>query len=154
MRAVIQRVKSAKLSIDGKLYSEIDKGIVVFIGFKEGEGEEKLDWLVNKICGLRIFEDENEKMNLSVKDVEGGIMLVSNFTLFGECYNGFRPSFIAAMNPKQASEMFDKFILKTKAKFDNTVSGVFGADMQIQQHNDGPITVFIDTDLIEKETRR
>ena len=83
MRAVIQRVKSAKLSIDNSLYSEIENGLVVFIGFKEGEGEEKLDWLVNKICGLRIFEDENGKMNLSVKDVDGGIMLVSNFTLFG-----------------------------------------------------------------------
>lgn len=154
MRAVIQRVKSAKLSIDGKLYSEIDKGLVVFIGFKEGEGEEKLDWLVNKICGLRIFEDENCKMNLSVKDVDGGIMLVSNFTLFGECYNGFRPSFIAAMNPKQATEMFDKFIYKVKQRHDKTTTGVFGADMQINQHNDGPITIFIDTDLIEKETRR
>lgn len=154
MRAVIQRVKSAKLSIDDKLYSEIDKGLVVFIGFKEGEGEDKLDWLVNKICGLRIFEDENGKMNLSVKDVDGGIMLVSNFTLFGECYNGFRPSFIAAMNPKQADEMFNKFIEKTKEKFPHTVTGVFGADMQINQHNDGPITIFIDTDLIEKETRR
>ncbi len=154
MRVVIQRVFSAKLSVDDVLVSQIDKGLVVFIGFKEGEKGDKADWLIKKLCGLRIFEDENQKMNLSVKDVKGGIMLVSNFTLFADTYNGFRPSFIGAMNPVQAEEMYDKFVSKTLDVFPSTVTGIFGADMKIEQFNDGPITIFIDTDLIEKETRR
>ena len=146
MKLVVQRVKSAKLEVDNKLISEIKHGLVCFVGFKDGDQELNMDWYVNKLCGLRIFEDENEKMNLNLTQVDGEILLVPNFTLYADCSHGFRPSFINALNPTEATVLFDKFIEKVKKELGNRVkTGVFGADMQITQHNDGPITIVIES---------
>lgn len=146
MKLVVQRVKSAKLEVDNKLISEIKTGLVCFVGFKDGDQELNMDWYVNKLCGLRIFEDENEKMNLNLTQVDGEILLVPNFTLYADCSHGFRPSFINALNPTEATVLFDKFIEKVKKELGNRVkTGIFGADMQITQHNDGPITIVIES---------
>lgn len=146
MKLVIQRVKSAKLEVDNKLISEIKHGLVCFVGFKDGDQELNMDWYVNKLCGLRIFEDENEKMNLNLTQVDGEILLVPNFTLYADCSHGFRPSFINALNPTEATLLFDKFIEKVKNELGVRVkTGIFGADMQITQHNDGPITIVIES---------
>lgn len=146
MKLVVQRVKSAKLEVDNNLISEIKHGLVCFVGFKDGDQELNMDWYVNKLCGLRIFEDENEKMNLNLTQVDGEILLVPNFTLYADCSHGFRPSFINALNPTEATVLFDKFIEKVKKELGNRVkTGIFGADMQITQHNDGPITIVIES---------
>ncbi len=151
MKIVVQRVKNAKLEVEGKLISQIGTGLVCFVGFGEGDQNLKLDWYVNKLCGLRIFEDENQKMNLNLTQVDGEILLVSNFTLYADCSHGFRPSFINALNPHDANNLFEKFVDMVKTQLPNKVkTGVFGADMQITQHNDGPITIILDS---EKENK-
>lgn len=147
MKAVVQRVKHAKLVVDNELIAEIGKGLVVFAGFKEGCEDENLDWIVNKISGLRIFEDENEKMNMSAKDIGGEFLIIPNFTLYADTKHGFRPSFIEAMNPEKSKPKFEEFVEKMRKAFDGKVaSGIFGADMQITQQNDGPITIVIETE--------
>lgn len=146
MKLVIQRVKNAKLEVEGELISQIGTGLVCFVGFKEGDQTLNQDWYVNKLCGLRIFEDENQKMNLNLSQVDGEILLVSNFTLYADCSHGFRPSFINALNPTEANILFEQFVNKVKEQLGNKVkTGVFGADMQITQHNDGPITIVIES---------
>ncbi len=145
MRAVVQRVLRADLSVDGKLISNIDKGIVVFWGVGEGDQEIDVIKLVNKISKLRIFEDENGKMNLSLKDVDGQILLVSQFTLFADCRHGNRPSFINAEKPERANELY----IKAKELFAkeniSVQTGIFGADMKINVLNDGPVTIILDS---------
>lgn len=145
MRAVVQRVLRADLSVDGKLISNIDKGIVVFWGVGEGDQEIDVIKLVNKISKLRIFEDENGKMNLSLKDVDGQILLVSQFTLFADCRHGNRPSFINAEKPERANELY----IKAKELFAKenifVQTGIFGADMKINVLNDGPVTIILDS---------
>ncbi len=145
MRAVVQRVLRADLSVDGKLISNIDKGIVVFWGVGEGDQEIDVIKLVNKISKLRIFEDENGKMNLSLKDVDGQILLVSQFTLFADCRHGNRPSFINAEKPERANELY----IKAKELFEKenifVQTGIFGADMKINVLNDGPVTIILDS---------
>lgn len=146
MKIIVQRVKETKLTANGKPFSQISHGLVCFVGFTEGDQHINMDWYVNKISGLRIFEDENQKMNLNLTQVDGEIMLVPNFTLYADCSHGFRPSFIDALQPNQAKILFEKIIEKFKAVLGNRVkTGVFGADMQIEQHNDGPITIVIDS---------
>ena len=142
MKAVVQRVKSAHLSVDGKTISQIQKGLVVYFCVEKGDTEDMLNFFVNKISNLRIFEDENGKMNLSVKDVKGEILLISQFTLAGDVQHGFRPSFTTAEEPKRANELYLKLagLLKTTVP---TKLGVFGADMKILQENDGPVTIII-----------
>ena len=145
MRAVVQRVLRADLSVDGKLISNIDKGIVVFWGVGEGDQEIDVIKLVNKISKLRIFEDENGKMNLSLKDVDGQILLVSQFTLFADCRHGNRPSFINAEKPERANELY----IKAKEHFEkeniSVQTGIFGADMKINVLNDGPVTIILNS---------
>lgn len=145
MRAVVQRVLRADLSVDGKLISNIDKGIVVFWGVGEGDQEIDVIKLVNKISKLRIFEDENGKMNLSLKDVDGQILLVSQFTLFADCRHGNRPSFINAEKPERANELY----IKAKELFEkeniSVQTGIFGADMKINVLNDGPVTIILNS---------
>ena len=145
MKAVVQRVLRADLSVDGKLISNIDKGIVVFWGVGEGDQEIDVIKLVNKISKLRIFEDENGKMNLSLKDINGQILLVSQFTLFADCRHGNRPSFINAEKPERANELY----LKAKELFGkeniSVQTGIFGADMKINVLNDGPVTIILDS---------
>lgn len=145
MKAVIQRVLNAELKVDGKLISKIDKGMVVFLGVGAGDSEVELEKIGKKIAKLRIFEDENEKMNLSINEVGGEILLVSQFTLYGSCTHGNRPSFIMAERPERANELYLKmkdFLINQNI---TVKTGVFGADMKINVLNDGPVTILIDS---------
>ena len=144
MKAVVQRVSTAKLSVDGQLISKIEKGFVVYFGVADGDGKDKADFIAKKIGGLRVFEDENGKMNLSVKDVGGEVLLVSLFTLYGDASHGNRPSFTLAERPEKAEPLYE-YTVKELAGYGISVKkGVFGADMQIQQHNDGPVTILLE----------
>ena len=144
MRAVVQRVKQTTLKVDGELISEIPFGLTVFLGVKIGDTETEADYLVKKIAGLRIFEDEQGKMNLSVKDVGGEVLLVSQFTLYGDCSHGNRPSFTLAERPEPAEPLYE-YAVETLKSYDIPVKkGVFGADMQISQYNDGPVTILLE----------
>ena len=145
MKAVIQRVNGAKLEVDGKLISQIEKGFVIFLGVGVGDNESDAEKLATKILKLRVFEDENQKMNLSIKDVGGEILLVSQFTLFADCSHGNRPNFLNAEKPEKANNLY-QFMQKCLKNSDICVKmGVFGADMQIYQHNDGPVTILLDS---------
>ena len=146
MRAVVQRVKNTTLKVDGELISEIPFGLTIFFGVKVGDTEVEADYLVKKIAGLRIFEDEQGKMNLSVKDVGGEVLLVSQFTLYGDASKGFRPSFSTAERPERAEMLYEYAVEGLKAQGVVVKKGVFGADMKIEQFNDGPVTI-----LLEKE---
>lgn len=144
MKAVVQVVKNAKLSVGGQVVSEIGNGLVVFFCVEKGDLEEKIHYFVKKIGGLRVFEDENGKTNLSVKDVGGEILFVSQFTLAGDCERGFRPSFIGAEEPERAKMLYLKTGQLIAQEWDICVKfGVFGADMQIEQVNDGPFTILL-----------
>ena len=144
MRAVVQRVKATSLSFDGKLVSAIDFGLTVFLGVKRGDTEEQTEKLAKKIANLRIFEDDNGKMNLSVKDVGGQILLVSQFTLYGNCSHGNRPDFMLAESPDRAKELYEYCAEKLREQGITVKQGVFGADMKITQFNDGPVTIIME----------
>lgn len=141
MRAVIQRVKHTTLSVDGRLVSEIPFGLAVYLGVKVGDTDEMPAAMAKKIAALRIFEDENGKMNLSVGDVGGEIMLISQFTLYGDCSHGNRPSFIAAERPERANALYETTRDELISRGMTVKTGVFGADMKIEQFNDGPVTI-------------
>ena len=154
MKAVVQRVKHAKLVVDNELIAEIGKGLVVFVGFKEGCEDENLDWIVNKISGLRIFEDENEKMNLGLDAVGGEVLVVSQFTLFGNCRKGRRPSFAEAAGPELGNALYEKFLAICEELGYPPQHGRFGAHMEVESINDGPVTLILDTDELMNEPRR
>lgn len=141
MRAVIQRVKHTTLSVDGRLVSEIPFGLAVYLGVKVGDTDEMPVAMAKKIAALRIFEDENGKMNLSVGDVGGEIMLISQFTLYGDCSHGNRPSFIAAERPERANALYEATRDELISRGMTVKTGIFGADMKIEQFNDGPVTI-------------
>lgn len=141
MRAVIQRVKHTTLSVDGRLVSEIPFGLAVYLGVKVGDTEEMPAVMAKKIAALRIFEDENGKMNLSVGDVGGEVMLISQFTLYGDCSHGNRPSFIAAERPERANALYETTRDELISRGMTVKTGIFGADMKIEQFNDGPVTI-------------
>ena len=141
MRAVIQRVKHTTLSVDGRLVSEIPFGLAVYLGVKVGDTEEMPAAMAKKIAALRIFEDENGKMNLSVGDVGGEVMLISQFTLYGDCSHGNRPSFIAAERPERANALYETTRDELISRGMTVKTGIFGADMKIEQFNDGPVTI-------------
>lgn len=144
MRAVVQRVKQTRLSVDGKTVSEIPFGLTVFLGVKTGDTEKKGAYIAKKIAGLRIFEDENGKMNLSVKDVQGEVLLVSQFTLYGDASHGNRPSFTLAERTEKAEPLYE-YVVKELSSYGVPVKkGVFGADMKIEQYNDGPVTILLE----------
>lgn len=144
MKAVVQRVKKTTLSVDGERISEIPFGLTVFLGIKTGDSEKEADYLAKKIANLRIFEDENGKMNLSVKDVGGEVLLVSQFTLYGDASHGNRPSFTLAERPERAEPLYE-YAVEALASHGVTVKkGVFGADMKIEQFNDGPVTILLE----------
>ena len=141
MKAVIQRVRHTSLSVDGKLVSQIPFGLAVYLGVKCGDTEEKAEQVANKISKLRIFEDKNGKMNLSVGAVGGEILLVSQFTLYGDLSRGYRPSFSTAERPELAKPLYE-YTAECLRGYGITVkTGVFGADMKIEQYNDGPVTI-------------
>ena len=141
MRAVIQRVKHTTLSVDGRLVSEIPFGLAVYLGVKVGDTDEMPAVMAKKIAALRIFEDENGKMNLSVGDIGGEIMLISQFTLYGDCSHGNRPSFIAAERPERANALYEATRDELISRGMTVKTGIFGADMKIEQFNDGPVTI-------------
>ena len=144
MKCVLQRVKSASVTIENKLYSKINKGILVLVCIEKEDNEDKLDWMANKIINLRIFEDENEKMNKSLKDINGEIMVVSQFTLAGDCKKGTRPSFDNAKKPDEAKELYEYFVSELEKSELNIKTGVFQAMMDIKLINDGPVTFMLE----------
>lgn len=144
MKAVVQRVQKTSLKVDGKLISEIPFGLTVFLGIKLGDGKEQADYLMRKIANLRVFEDENGKMNLSVKDVGGEVLLVSQFTLYGDASHGNRPSFTLAERPEKAEPLYEYALSALQAQGVTVKKGVFGADMKIEQSNDGPVTILLE----------
>ncbi len=145
MRSVIQRVKSAQVSVDGKVIGKIEKGLLVLLGVCDDDTEKDMKWLADKIAGLRIFTDENDKMNLSLEDVGGGVLVVSQFTLYGDCRKGRRPNFTSAGKPDFAKEMYIKFTEYMKGLLGSVETGEFGADMLVSLENDGPVTLIIDS---------
>ncbi len=144
MKAVVQRVKQTTLSVAGKVISQIPFGLTVFLGIKTGDTEKEGAYIAKKIAGLRVFEDENGKMNLSVKEVGGEVLLVSQFTLYGDASHGNRPSFTLAERPEKAEPLYELVADKLASQGVTVKKGVFGADMQIEQHNDGPVTILLD----------
>lgn len=146
MRAVIQKVKYAKLIIDSEIYSQIEEGLMVLLGIEDADTKEDIEWLADKIRKLRIFEDENGVMNLSVEDVNGEMMIVSQFTLHASTKKGNRPTYIRASKPEFSKPMYESFVARTREVFAGKVAtGVFGADMKIELVNNGPTTIIIDT---------
>lgn len=144
MKAVVQRTTRASVSIDGETVGRIDRGLLVLLGIEPDDGEADIEYMVKKCSGLRIFEDENGKMNLSVQDVGGSILLVSQFTLLGDARKGNRPSFTGAAVPEKAIPIYER-VISELAKRLPVQTGVFGADMQVELVNDGPVTILLDS---------
>lgn len=144
MRAVVQRVARSSVSVDGRVVGQIGRGLNVLIGVRQGDTEEQARWLAHKIAGLRIFEDEHGKMNLSVQDVGGEVLVVSQFTLYGDARKGFRPSFVDAAPPEIASPLIDRFVQFLREEGVPVQTGVFQAMMLVEIHNDGPVTIILE----------
>jgi D-tyrosyl-tRNA(Tyr) deacylase len=146
MKIVLQRVSSASVTIDNKIVADIQKGLLVLVGIEDADTQEDIDWLVNKITNIRIFGDENDVMNLSVKDVDGDIIVVSQFTLHASTKKGNRPSYIKASKPEVAIPLYENFVKKIEIELGKKVqTGIFGADMKLLLLNDGPVTIVIDS---------
>ena len=146
MKVVIQRVSEAAVKIDGSVNGSIESGLVILVGIENSDTEEDVDWLASKIVSLRIFSDENGLMNLSVKEINGGILVISQFTLHAKTKKGNRPSFIDAARPEQAIPLYEKFKLALEKELEKPIqSGIFGADMKVSLVNDGPVTIVIDS---------
>ena len=150
MRAVIQRVSRASVTIDGNIKSQIKTGLLVLLGIEENDTEKDIEWLVKKIIQLRIFSDADDKMNLSVQDINGDILLISQFTLFASTKKGNRPSFLRSAKPDIAIPLYEQFIGETEKQFGKKIfTGEFGADMKVELLNDGPVTIIIDSRNME-----
>lgn len=148
MRAIIQRVTSSSVKVDGKVIGQIGKGFNVLLGIKVTDTQKDLDYIVDKVTGLRIFEDENEKLNLSIKEVGGEILLISQFTLYGDCRRGKRPSFTDAKRGEEAIALYENAIKMIRDKGIKVETGEFGADMKVSIENDGPVTILLDSEKI------
>jgi D-tyrosyl-tRNA(Tyr) deacylase len=145
MRAVVQRVSRASVTVDGEVVGAIDRGVMILLGVTHGDGEEQARWLAHKIAGLRIYEDAEGKMNLGLLDVGGEALVVSQFTLYGDCRKGRRPSFTDAARPEVAEPLCARFVeLLRQAGVRRVESGVFGAHMMVEIHNDGPVTLILE----------
>ncbi|TJX16137.1 D-tyrosyl-tRNA(Tyr) deacylase [Tissierella creatinini] len=145
MRAVVQRVDEAAVVVDGKTIGSIKKGLLVFLGVGEDDNEKDLDYLVDKILGLRIFQDKNDKMNLSLMDVKGELLVVSQFTLYGDARKGKRPSFSSASTPEIGNKYYKEFVKKVRGFGVEIQTGVFGAHMEVKLINNGPVTILLDS---------
>jgi D-aminoacyl-tRNA deacylase len=145
MKACVQRVSRAKVTIAGQLCAEIGKGMLVLLGVADGDDDAQARQLADKIAGLRIFEDSQEKMNLSLREVDGAMLVVSQFTLLGDCRKGRRPSFDAAAPPELAEKLYEHFVACVKAQGISVSTGRFRANMQVELVNDGPVTLLLDT---------
>lgn len=147
MRAVIQRVTKASVSVDGSITGEITNGFLVLLGVHNDDTEKEAELLAGKIADMRIFTDENDKMNLSLKNIGGSVLVISNFTLYADCRHGRRPSFFESARPERAEPLYEYFCTQMyKAGIENVQKGVFGADMKVSLLNDGPVTIILDTD--------
>lgn len=146
MKFVIQRVSNAQVKVDGKVTGKINKGFVVLIGITHTDNTEIADKMIKKMVNLRVFSDENDKMNLALKDVDGGLLLISQFTLYADCKKGNRPSFIDAAKPDYANELYAYIVEKCKENCNRVQTGIFGADMKVELLNDGPVTIVLNSD--------
>ncbi len=144
MRIVLQRVSKASVTIDGRVAGAIERGFCVLVGFTHQDTTVQVDWMADKVAGLRLFTDAEDKMNLGLEEVGGGLLVVSQFTLYGDAQKGRRPSFIDAARPEVAIPLYERFVAQLKAKRLRVETGEFGAMMQVEIHNDGPVTLIID----------
>ena len=149
MRVVVQRVKHASVTINGTVNGKINNGFLVLLGVQSTDSEQDVDYLVKKVTNLRIFSDENDKMNLSLKDVNGELLIVSQFTLYANCKEGNRPSFVEAAKPDIAIPLYEYFVSECKKIIPVVETGIFGADMKVDLLNDGPVTIIMDSKKIE-----
>ena len=145
MRVVVQRVKHASVTINGTVNGKINNGFLVLLGIQSTDSEQDVDYLVKKVTNLRIFSDENDKMNLSLKDVNGELLIVSQFTLYANCKEGNRPSFVEAAKPDVAIPLYEYFVSECKRIIPVVETGIFGADMKVELLNDGPVTIIMDS---------
>lgn len=148
MIAVIQRVLNAEVSVDGECVGKCGKGLLILLGVASGDSKEDADAIIKKIPSLRIFTDNDDKMNLSLSDIGGEVLAISNFTLLGNCRRGNRPDFMGAEKPAIASEMYDYFVAKLRENVAHVATGVFGADMKVNICNDGPVTLILDSTIL------
>ena len=144
MKLVVQRVKNAQVEVDGSVVGKIGKGFLVLLGVTHEDTKEQADYLVKKLCKLRVFTDENGKMNLGLKEVNGELLIISQFTLYADCTGGNRPSFIQAAKPDQANEIYEYFCAECEKNGINVQKGIFGADMKVNLLNDGPVTIILE----------
>lgn len=144
MKIVVQRVKNAQVEVEGEIIGKIGKGFLVLLGITHKDTKEEADYLVKKLCKLRVFTDDNDKMNLALKDIEGELLIVSQFTLYADCTGGNRPSFIEAAKPEQANELYEYFCLECEKNQIHVEKGIFGADMKVSLLNDGPVTLVLE----------
>ena len=144
MKLVIQRVSTAKVEVNNEIIGKIGQGFLVLFGAGQGDTKEQADFLVEKICNLRVFSDENNKMNLSIQDIDGELLIISQFTLYADLKKGNRPSFTKAALPNIANDLYEYFIDKCKTKVKNVQKGIFGADMKVSLLNDGPVTIILE----------
>lgn len=144
MKLVIQRAKDASVTVDKKIVGKIDNGFVVLFGVKEGDTREEADYLVKKLINLRVFTDENDKMNLSIKDVGGELLIISQFTLYADCSGGNRPSFVNAAKPEEANKLYEYFCSECQKQNIKVEKGIFGAKMEVRLMNDGPVTIILE----------
>lgn len=144
MKLVIQKVSNAKVEVKKNVVGEIEEGFLVLVGVGKGDTKEQADFLAEKLCNLRVFNDENKKMNLSIKDINGELLIVSQFTLYADCKKGNRPSFVKAEEPKIANELYEYFINECKKYVKKVENGIFGANMQVSLLNDGPVTIILE----------
>lgn len=144
MKLVIQRVKNAKVTVENNITGKIDEGFLVLLGVTHTDNKEIADFLVKKLCNLRVFRDENDKMNLSIKDIDGELLIVSQFTLYADCNSGNRPSFVNSAKPDYANELYEYFVEKCKSEVKNVQTGEFGAHMNVELLNDGPVTIILE----------
>ena len=154
MRALVQRVKKGSVTIDGKVNGAIEQGLVILLGVTHTDTEKDADFVADKCVDLRIFEDENGKMNKSLEDIGGSILLISQFTLYAATRKGRRPSFDAAARPEVAEPLYRYFIERVRSRGIRVETGIFGADMQVESVNDGPVTLILDTDQLMDTPRR
>lgn len=144
MRALLQRVSHAEVRVDGRITGRIDRGLLVLVGFTHADTPPALEWMADKIVGLRIFSDAEDKMNLAIADVNGAILVVSQFTLYGDAQKGRRPSFIDAARPEQAIPLYEQFLALLRARGVSVETGEFGAIMDVELVNDGPVTLWLE----------
>ena len=144
MKLVVQRVKNAQVEVEGSIVGKIEKGFLVLLGVTHNDTKEQADYLVKKLCKLRVFTDENDKMNLALKDVKGELLIVSQFTLYADCTEGNRPSFTEAAKPEQANELYEYFCSECEKNEIHVEKGIFGADMKVGLLNDGPVTIILE----------